>query len=299
MNGLGQLIRRDCKLFFKDKGLFFSSLISPLILLVLYATFLGRIYRDSFTSALPEGLSFNPALLDATVAGQLISSLLAVCCVTVAVCANLQMVSDKVSGARRDLAVSPVRSSTVSLAYFCASSLVTLIVNFVALGASLAYLALGGCWYMTVQDVLLLVLDVFLLTLFGVSLSSCLYAYLTTNGQASAIGTIISTTYGFICGAYMPISNYPDGLRKVLSFLPGTYGTCLLRNHALAGVYDSMADEGLPAEFVDGIRESIDCSLTFFGHPVSVGVMYAVLIGAILLLTGVYVLMSSARRQRR
>ncbi|UKI12408.1 MAG: hypothetical protein L6V84_06770 [Oscillospiraceae bacterium] len=45
MNGLGQLIRRDCKLFFKDKGLFFSSLISPLILLVLYATFLGRIYR--------------------------------------------------------------------------------------------------------------------------------------------------------------------------------------------------------------------------------------------------------------
>ncbi len=39
MNGLGQLIRRDCKLFFKDKGLFFSSLISPLILLVLYATF--------------------------------------------------------------------------------------------------------------------------------------------------------------------------------------------------------------------------------------------------------------------
>ncbi len=299
MNGLGQLIRRDCKLFFKDKGLFFSSLISPLILLVLYATFLGRIYRDSFTSALPEGLSFNPALLDATVAGQLISSLLAVCCVTVAVCANLQMVSDKVGGARRDLAVSPVRSSTVSLAYFCASSLVTLIVNFVALGASLAYLALGGCWYMTAQDVLLLVLDVFLLTLFGVSLSSCLYAYLTTNGQASAIGTIISTTYGFICGAYMPISNYPDGLRKVLSFLPGTYGTCLLRNHALAGVYDSMADEGLPAEFVDGIRESIDCSLTFFGHPVSVGVMYAVLIGAILLLTGVYVLMSSARRQRR
>ena len=96
----------------------------------------------------------------------------------------------------------------------------------------------------------------------------------------------------------MPISNYPDGLRKVLSFLPGTYGTCLPRNPALAGVDASMADEGLPAEFVDGIRESIDCSLTFFGHPVSVGVMYAVLIGAILLLTGVYVLMSSARRQR-
>ena len=51
MNGLGQLIRRDCKLFFKDKGLFFSSLISPLILLFLYATFLWIFYirKDYYT----------------------------------------------------------------------------------------------------------------------------------------------------------------------------------------------------------------------------------------------------------
>ena len=297
MTGLGNLIRRNCRLFFRDKGMFFSSLITPIILLVLYVTFLGNVYRDSFTGALPEGFVIEDALLNATVGGQLISSLLAVCCVTVAFCSNLLMVQDRVSGARRDLAVSPVRPSSIAVAYFCASALATLLISLTALAVCLGYLAMAG-WLLCAGDVLFMLLDAALLTLFGVSLSSCLYAYLTTNGQASAIGTIISTTYGFICGAYMPISNYPDGLRKVLSFLPGTYGTCLLRNHALAGVYDSMADEGLPAEFVDGIRESIDCSLTFFGHPVSVGVMYAVLIGAILLLTGVYVLMSSARRQR-
>lgn len=34
------LTARDTKLFFKDKGSFFSSLITPVILLVLYATFL-------------------------------------------------------------------------------------------------------------------------------------------------------------------------------------------------------------------------------------------------------------------
>ena len=36
MTGLGALIRRNCKLFFKDKGMFFTSLITPVILLVLY-----------------------------------------------------------------------------------------------------------------------------------------------------------------------------------------------------------------------------------------------------------------------
>ena len=48
------LIKRNIKLFFKDKGMFFTSLITPAILLVLYVTFLGNVYRDSFTSNLPN-----------------------------------------------------------------------------------------------------------------------------------------------------------------------------------------------------------------------------------------------------
>lgn len=36
------LTKRNSKLFFKDKGMFFSSLITPAILLVLYVTFLDR-----------------------------------------------------------------------------------------------------------------------------------------------------------------------------------------------------------------------------------------------------------------
>ena len=55
MKQLLELIRRDLKVFFKDKGMFISSLITPIILLVLYATFLARVYKDSFFSALPEG----------------------------------------------------------------------------------------------------------------------------------------------------------------------------------------------------------------------------------------------------
>ena len=48
MTELSALIKRNCKLFFKDKGMFFTSLITPFILLVLYATFLAGIYRSSF-----------------------------------------------------------------------------------------------------------------------------------------------------------------------------------------------------------------------------------------------------------
>ncbi len=298
MTVVRNLTRRNVKLFFKDKGMFFSSLITPVILLVLYVTFLANVYRDSFVSAMPAGFQIDEALIDATVGGQLVSSLLAVCCVTVAFCSNLLMIQDKVSGARRDLTVSPVRRSAIGLSYFLASALSTLIISLCATAASLLYLLKMG-WYLSAGDVLALLADVVLLTLFGVALSSCVNFPLSTNGQASAVGTIVSAGYGFLCGAYMPISSFGTGLQRALSFLPGTYGTSLLRNHALAGVYREMARVGFPTEVIEGIKDSIDCNLYFFGEQVSIPVMYAVLGGAVVLFVALYILLNVIRKRER
>lgn len=299
MTGLYALIKRDCKLFFRDKGMFFTSLITPIILLVLYATFLAKVYRDSFASALPAGLSVDSALLDGTVGAQLVSSLLAVCCVTVAFCSNLLMVQDKISGARRDLEMTPVKHQTLALGYFVSSALATLIISLTALAVCLVYISFVG-WYFSFTDILLMVFDVVLIVLFGTALSSIVNYPLTTSGQASAVGTVVSAGYGFICGAYMPISNFGEGLQRVLSFLPGTYGTSLLRNHALRGVYAEMASEGFPHEVIEGIRDSIDCNLYFFGNKVSTGMMYIILGGSIALLAGIYILINacSTRKSR-
>ena len=92
------LIKRNTKLFFKDKGMFLTSLITPAILLVLYATFLSEVYKDSFMMALPEGLAFAEELIDGCVAAQLMSSILSVSCVTVAFCSNMLMVKDRANG---------------------------------------------------------------------------------------------------------------------------------------------------------------------------------------------------------
>lgn len=296
MKQISSLIRRNIKLYFKDKGLFFVSLITPVILLVLFATFLANVYKDSFVSALPAGLALKDALINATVGGQLVSSLLAVSCVTVAFCSNSLMVQDKLSGARRDLLVTPVRRSVLSVSYFAACTLSTLIVNFVAMGLCFVYLAITG-WYLAVADVCLLALDVLLLTLFGVALSSCIHFFLNTQGQVSAVGTMVSAGYGFLCGAYMPISSFSAGLQRAMSFLPGTYGTALLRNHALAGAFREMRAVGFPAEIVESIRDSIDCNLYFFGEKVSIGTMYLVLCGTIAVLSALYILFNLRKKK--
>ena len=48
MKEITALVSRNRKLFFKDKGMLFSSMITPVILIVLYATFLANVYKDSF-----------------------------------------------------------------------------------------------------------------------------------------------------------------------------------------------------------------------------------------------------------
>lgn len=285
------LVKRNTKLFFKDKGMFFTSLITPLILLVLYATFLANVYRDSFSSAIPEILKLDSKVLEGAVAGQLVSSLLAVSCVTVAFCSNLLMVQDKINGARRDFCVSPVRRSTLAAAYFSSSSLSTLIITFTALGVCLLYQLKKG-WYLSGTDIMMLALDVFLLTLFGVALSSCVNFFLSTNGQSSAVGTIVSAGYGFVCGAYMPISSFSPALQKILSFLPGTYATSLIRNHAMRGAFSAMEDAGFPPEAMKTIRDAFDCNLYFFEKSVSEGAMFAVLGGSTAVLVLVYILLN-------
>lgn len=292
------MITRNIKLFFKDKGMLFTSLITPVILLVLYATFLKNIYTDSFRSAIPEGVPVSDTIINATVGGELISSLLAVCCVTVAFCSNFLSVQDKVSGAIQDFLIAPLKKYVLPVSYYIASFLSTLVICFLAFGACLFYLSSVG-WYLSLQDVAFLSLDIALLTLFGTALSSIINVFLTTQGQISAVGTIVSAGYGFLCGAYMPISNFSSTLQTTLSYLPSTYGTSLVRNHALRGVFAQMEQEGFPLELIDGIKESIDCRLFFQDREVPLSNMYLCMGITVPVLILFYVIIYMLRERKR
>ena len=291
------LTKRNIKLFFKDKGMFFTSMITPLILLVLYATFLGNVYRDAFESSFPPGFTISEELLNGLVGGQLFSSLLAVSCVTVAFCSNLLMVQDKVNGARNDLTIAPVKPSALALSYYFASTVSTLIICLVTIAAGCLYLAIIG-WYLSALDILLIIADVVLLVLFGTALSSIINYFLHSQGQISAVGSIVSSCYGFICGAYMPISSFGEGLQKVLAFLPGTYGTALLRNHAMRGAMEELEELGLPAEVIKSLRDAVDCNVYFFDTAVPEWTMLLILGGTVVALIAAYVLMNKFLKKK-
>ena len=290
-----KLIKRNVKLFFKDKGMLFTSLITPIILLVLYATFLANVYEQSLTENLPNSIELSKSVIDGFVASQLMSSLLAVSCVTVAFSSNFLMVQDKVNGTIKDFKTSPVKSSILSLSYYIATLISTFIISILAMCACLGYVYIKG-WYMSSSDVIMLFIDVVLLILFGTALSSVINFFLTTQGQITAVGTMVGAGYGFICGAYMPISSFSEGLQKVIMFLPGTYATSLIRNNSLRGVLDEFNSQGIPKMILTSMKDVFDCNLYFFDKKVEMTTMYLILCITIILLLAIYILLNKFKR---
>lgn len=292
MNSLIILCKRNIKIYFKDKGLFFCSLITPFILLVLYVTFLKNVYETSFLTAIESiNIDVPKELINSFVGGQLVSSLLSVTCITVTFCSNLIMIKDKTSGAINDFKISPVKFKIVGLSYFLATLFSTLIINFSAMIICFIYLACTG-WCLSFISIIKIIINIILLTTFGTALSSCINHFLTTDGQSSAAGTIVSAGYGFICGAYMPISSFNKGLQNFLGFLPGTYGTSLMKNCFLEGSLSKMIELGFPQEAINGIKDSVDCNLYFFGNSVNILTMYIILISSIIAFIGIYILIN-------
>ena len=290
MKKIINLTIRNIKVYFSDKGMFLTSLITPAILLILYATFLSNVFQSTFVNAMPKGIELSKKLLNGLVKGQLVASLLSVSCITVAFCSNMLMVQDKVNENIKDLMITPTDKKTLVISYFLASFISTLIVNLFALILCLIYIASSG-WFMNLMDVLLIVLNVVILTLFGCVLSSIINSFLSTQGQISVVGTIVSSMYGFIAGAYMPMSQFGAGLRKVLLYLPTTYGTALMKNSVMRGPFREL-EKIVPGNIVNSLKKSLDIGLLFKGNVVEASTMYLIVLMTIVVLFAVYVLKS-------
>lgn len=288
MKKIINLTIRNIKVYFSDKGMFFTSLITPAILLILYSTFLANVYKDAFISAIPDGIQISNKLLNGLVSGQLVGSLLSVSCITVAFCSNMLMVQDKVNGNLKDLIITPTDKKTLAISYFLASFISTLIVNLFALGLCLMYIAING-WFMNINDILLIVLNVISLTLFGCILSSLINSFLSTQGQISAVGSIVSSMYGFIAGAYMPMSQFGTGLRNALLFLPTTYATALMKNSVMESTFRELG-KIIPNDVINSLKESIDIRLIFNNNVISISTMYLIVIITIIVLFILYIL---------
>ncbi len=280
---------RNMKCYFKDKFLFFVSLITPMILLVLFVTFLREVYISSFKGIFEQfGFETDARLVNGLAGSWLLSSVVSVCAVTVAICSNAVMIQDKIEGSVNDLKTSPVKGTTLSLSYFAANFLVTLTVMLAVIAVGFVYLAIVG-WYISFVDVLLILADTLCCVLFGTLLAGVIESYIGTQGALSAVSTLVSSLYGFICGAYMPLSQFDEGVRNVLCVLPGTYSVGITRVHFMQGYVKELGRQGLSEQGQKAVLDSFDGNLYVSKTQIPLWSMYVILLGTCALLLVAYV----------
>lgn len=296
-NALIRLTERNVKVFIKDRANVFFSMLAPLIVLVLYVLFIGRMQSDGIIASLAEyGVSADDAVR-AFSDSWMLSGVMATSCITVPLCACSTMVYDKNRGVSADFAASPIPAWLPSAAYFLSVVVAGLIICLIVLCVCFGWLAISGSWLLSVGDVFACIGVTVLSVLSSSTLLVFVIGFIRSEGAFTGLNVIIGTVTGFLIGAYIPISNFPAAVQYVTLFVPGSYSAALFRTFFMDGAVEEMAQAVSP-QFAEGLADSFSVRLNFFGEPLATGWAAVILAGTVFLFGACFIVSSVLRAKR-
>ena len=216
--------KRNCMCFFRDRANVVFSLMSALIVVMLYLLML----RDMMISN-HAGLPGVDNLIDAWV----LAGLMGIISLTTGMGALQTMNTDMVEGKYVDLAVTPMSPWKITLGYILGTFAAALLMSLIMMAVSLSYLAATGCPIGAADIALAFVLAV------PSCLSGCVIMYsmtsfLKSSGAFAGFFSIVSVLIGFLTGIYIPMGSLPEGMQVVGTAMPATHFASLFRQ-LLAG----------------------------------------------------------------
>lgn len=286
LRGFIGLTKRNMLVFFTDKGTLFFSMLTPMIILLLYILFLKNSLLSSLKDA-ATGLENLVAAKDMAqfVNGLLLTGIISSALITIPYNALEIIVRDREDKVDLDMLSTPVKRFEIILSYFCAAVASAFMQAMIVLAVGIGILSLSGDMYLSAADVVKLVGAVFLGTVSSTSVFMVVMMFFKSMGTCGAFMGIISAVSGFVIGAYMPLSEFNKSIQNVCNLVPATGITVLIRNYLTGGILRHM-DECIGG--VDG-GAFMKAMLDVFSYNTVVG-------GEIwtLNLTWIYVIISTA-----
>lgn len=267
-----ELVKRNMKIYLRDKGTVFFSLLSMLIVLILMLFFLGDMSVESLTdllSAIPGrniGQDADNAFMFVTL--WTCAGIVSINAVTVTLAVYSSMIKDRIEGRFHSICTAPVSRITILAAYVTSAWICSCIICVLTLILSEIYcIVKGGVYFSFFAH----------LKLFGmIGVNSFTYAalmylvavLLKTQGAWSGMGTIVGTLVGFLGGIYLPIGTLAENIGNILKCTPVIYGAKMFRSIMTKEICSEIFDgtsEILQAEYLEAMGVRID----FFGISVS------------------------------
>lgn len=238
MYNLTSLVKRNIKVFIRDRASVFFSFLSVLIMLLLYFLFLGKQYTsdpglDTLTQNQKTFLSM----------GVIMGGVLVINTISLSLGVMVSIVNDLQTRKLEGFLVTPIPRIKIILSYFISSFIVTALLTLLMWAVTILYLGIStGYWY-SIETILLSTLLLIFYTLISTSFMMGLVSFLKSQNAFGVIAGILGTVIGFMSGIYMPLHILGKGMSHVASILPFTHMTILLKQVLLKQPYALLSPE--------------------------------------------------------
>lgn len=297
------LTKRNLLIYFKDIYAVIFSLLTSIIVFVLYLVFLKGSFINSINNA-AKGLE---NFIDSSDINLLVSALLLVgiigsAMITVPFSCLQTVIKDRENKIDYDICATPIKRWQIICSYFVAAVVSSCIVTGVIL--TVGFFILNGLGDLNMSASVLA--GTYLIVALGNISATAFFLILALMFKSSASSSsffgILSAASGFVIGAYIPLSEFSETVQTVCNVFPATQITVLLRNNLLNGILNRI-DEGLlgidNGAFKKGIQEAFNFSAKLFGETLPVNSIYIYILCAFVICMAVLVVLYSKTYKRR
>ena len=289
MRGISGLIKRNLLLFFKDWQSILFSLLTSIIVLVLYLLFL----KGTFVSAIQSAMEQYPGLASMVLQKDidmfanlfLLSGILGSAMISVPFSCITVLVKDRANKVDYDILATPLKRGQIIFAYFASAVLTSILLNSIILAVGLIGIRMQGNMYLNASQVVKAFSIVALGSISASAIFMIVVLFFKTVSACEAFFGILSAASGFVIGAYIPISQFSDGVQTVCNLFPASQITIMLRNILLNGLLEHIntslqgVDQGM---FVLSLKEYFTFQAKLFNGYLDMNKMLEYILGVIL-----------------
>ena len=289
MKGILGLIKRNLLLFFKDWQSILFSLLTSIIVLVLYLLFL----KGTFVSAMQSAMEQYPGSasmvsetdIDMFANLLLLTGILGSAMISVPFSCITTLVRDRASKVDYDILATPLKRGQIIFAYFVSAVLSSTLLTGIILTIGLVGIRMQGNIYMNASQVVKAFSIVALGSISASAIFMIVVLFFKSVSACEAFFGILSAASGFVIGAYIPISQFSNGVQTVCNLFPASQITIMLRNILLNGLLEHInrslagVDQGM---FVLSLKEYFSFQAKLFHGYLGMNKMLEYILGVIL-----------------
>ena len=289
MRGILGFIKRNVLLFFKDWQSILFSLLTSIIVLVLYLLFLKGTFVSAIQSAMEQypGLTSMVSQKDIAMFANLflLSGILGSAMISVPFSCITVLVKDRANKVDYDILATPMKRGQIIFAYFVSAVLTSILLNSIILAVGLIGIRMQGNMYLNASQVVKAFSIVALGSISASAIFMIVVLFFKSVSACEAFFGILSAASGFVIGAYIPISQFSDGVQTVCNLFPASQITIMLRNILLNGLLEHIntslagVDQGM---FVLSLKEYFSFQAKLFNGYLDMTKMLGYILGVIL-----------------